>query len=389
MTVSSAPAFKSSPLEQYSLKNSSPQKSKNFLADVNPKTLTSFLQHRFNVLAGYSNPMRAEHGPLDRINVSRAFFFSPEASSSVKSAIESNAGYEFPKGITPGVGIWTVNNLNEVKALHEWGKHHEIQVFSDFPNEMAAGLKADVGAVPLTETEILGHRGDSGHYVENTLSSFDSALDKGFGIETDAVLTRDAKRQGTGIEYKALLIHDPYFKTNRENTEGNITPKFEIDSAVGNIPNNIKSVAQLELAQAQQAIKYDHNHEKLWTAADDVALPSLADLFNLIERRYSQYKTASPEKAKRMASSMLNLEIKVDEQNQTPKTLARAFHLTLLQLMHKCPMPICFSSSSVAVLKALLDIRQNADDKGQKAYEIAWIADAKGLALNNESANTP
>jgi glycerophosphoryl diester phosphodiesterase len=57
---------------------------------------------------------------------------------------------------------------------------------------------------PVTRTIVIGHRGSSAEYPENTILSFQSALEEADGFETDLRLSKD------GV---VVLIHDevPFF----------------------------------------------------------------------------------------------------------------------------------------------------------------------------------
>ena len=50
---------------------------------------------------------------------------------------------------------------------------------------------------------IFGHRGAMGYEIENTMASFDKAVEFNVGIETDVQLTKD--------NY-LICFHDPYFQ---------------------------------------------------------------------------------------------------------------------------------------------------------------------------------
>ncbi|SER56370.1 glycerophosphoryl diester phosphodiesterase [Gracilibacillus ureilyticus] len=108
--------------------------------------------------------------------------------------------------------------------------------------------------IPLTK--IYGHRGSKGNYPENTLLSFQAAIDEGVdGLELDVHMTRDGE---------IVVIHD---ETLERTTDGN---------------GNIKDLTLDEIKQYSAGIKFQHfpNYHPYW---QQERVPTLEEVLQLLE----------------------------------------------------------------------------------------------------------
>ena len=121
---------------------------------------------------------------------------------------------------------------------------------------------------------IFGHRGASGHEIENTIPSFKKAVKMGAGIETDVQETRDKK---------LICFHDHYIELDSK--------KYNLKRITLKELKSIKFTDNREIPTVQDVFKTFHNQNHSLRYSFDIRdkfvgfkLIEIAKSFNLLDK---------------------------------------------------------------------------------------------------------